>query len=317
MSELNIESYDHYIVAFSGGKDSLACVLNLLEIGIPKAKIELWHHDIDGHGAVRFMDWPVTTDYCRKVAQALEIPIFFSWREGGFKREMLRDNTATARTCFETPDGLKYAGGKGKPGTRLKFPQVSADLSVRWCSAYLKIDVGSISLRNQKRFNGKRTLFITGERAEESAARAKYSEFEPHRTHSNKRHVDQWRPVHHWSESEVWNIIKRWNINPHPAYKLGWGRLSCALCIFGNSNQWASARDVLPEQFNAVADYEQSFGLTIKRDKSVIESANAGTCYIFDQDEVKQATSEIYTDSPIIKKWTMPQGAFGDSTGPT
>jgi hypothetical protein len=26
-------------------------------------------------------------------------------------------------------------------GTRLKFPQVSADLNVRWCSAYLKIDV--------------------------------------------------------------------------------------------------------------------------------------------------------------------------------
>ena len=44
--------------------------------------------------------------------------------------------------------------------------------SVRWCSAYLKIDVGAAALRGQARFEGKRTLFVTGERAEESAARA-------------------------------------------------------------------------------------------------------------------------------------------------
>lgn len=39
-----------YIVAFSGGKDSVAMVLHLLEIGVPKESIHLHHHDVDGGG---------------------------------------------------------------------------------------------------------------------------------------------------------------------------------------------------------------------------------------------------------------------------
>lgn len=42
---LPLEDYDLIIVLFSGGKDSLACYLKLLEMGVPKEKIELWHHD--------------------------------------------------------------------------------------------------------------------------------------------------------------------------------------------------------------------------------------------------------------------------------
>src|SRR5580700_7982813 len=139
--------YDYIIVAFSGGKDSLACVLHLLELGVDPSRIELWHHDVDGGDP--FMDWPCTPSYCRVIAKALGIAIYFSWREGGFRREMLRHNTPTAPTRFERPDGtVGVKGGQGQPNTRLKFPQVSADLSVRWCSAYLKIDVGSISIKN-------------------------------------------------------------------------------------------------------------------------------------------------------------------------
>ena len=99
-------TYDRYVVTFSGGKDSTACFLHLLELEVPKEKIELWHHDVDGHGPL-FMDWECTPDYCRKFAQAFGVPIYFSWKEGGFLREMLRENTATAPIYFETPDGLK------------------------------------------------------------------------------------------------------------------------------------------------------------------------------------------------------------------
>ena len=48
--------YDYVIVAFSGGKDSLACVLHLLEDGCPVEKIELWHHEVDGREGKQFMD---------------------------------------------------------------------------------------------------------------------------------------------------------------------------------------------------------------------------------------------------------------------
>ncbi len=44
----DLSSYDHIVLATSGGKDSLACLLYLLSKGVPLKIIELWHHLIDG-----------------------------------------------------------------------------------------------------------------------------------------------------------------------------------------------------------------------------------------------------------------------------
>lgn len=128
---------------------------------------------------------------------------------------MLRYDIPTAPVVFETPEGRVVAGGQGQNGTRLRFSQVSASLSVRWCSASLKVDVADRALRGQDRFLNRRTLVVTGERAEESPAGARYAAFEPHRTDTRngtrrRRHVDHWRPVHQWSEAEVWAILERW-----------------------------------------------------------------------------------------------------------
>ena len=65
MKDFDLYSYDRYIVSFSGGKDSTALLLFLLDNGVPKEKIELWHQEIDGRGRSLF-DWEVTPDYCRK-----------------------------------------------------------------------------------------------------------------------------------------------------------------------------------------------------------------------------------------------------------
>ena len=82
---IDLLSYDKYIVSFSGGKDSTACLLYLLDNGVPKDRIELWHQEIDGRGPSLF-DWEVTPDYCRKLGEALGIPVLFQWKEGGFMR---------------------------------------------------------------------------------------------------------------------------------------------------------------------------------------------------------------------------------------
>jgi 3'-phosphoadenosine 5'-phosphosulfate sulfotransferase (PAPS reductase)/FAD synthetase len=327
-NEPDLNSYDRILVAFSGGKDSLACVLHLLDLGL-KDKIELHHHDVDGAGTDHFMDWPCTRPYVMEVAKCLGLPVFFSYKEGGFYREMLRDGNPTAPITFHTTTSAVTRGGRGPAGTRQKFPQVSADLRVPWCSAYLKIDVLDAVIRGQARFEGARTLVVTGERAEESPNRARYKAFEQHRADARgprlRRHVDTWRPILRWLESDVWNIMQDHGIVPHPAYYLGWGRLSCMTCIFGSPNQWASIQAIAPGRLATIEEFEIRFDKTIHRTRSVRQSAAKGKPYpavlAADDELIRLAMTpaDRWLGGPLMvppDAWKLPPGAFGESAGP-
>jgi 3'-phosphoadenosine 5'-phosphosulfate sulfotransferase (PAPS reductase)/FAD synthetase len=314
---MNYTDYDRVIVAFSGGKDSLACLLHIIDEGCPLDKIEIWHHLVDGNEGHHFMDWRVTDDYCRKVTEHFGLPYYRQWREGGFEVEMNRFESPTGDVLYDTVEGTveKLPSNKKKLGTRQKFPQVSGDLSVRWCSPYLKIDVARRVLNNDLRFRDSSTLFITGERAQESKGRSKYAEFEPHvcdaRAGKLKRRIDAWRPIHKWSEARVWEIIEKYRINPHPAYRLGWGRTSCAGCIFGRENQWASLRVVSPNQFQLINEYEDYFETTIDRKYSVIDLADKGSPYPSINNYLIELANSVSFNEPIVlENWELPAGAF-------
>ena len=317
--------YDRIVVAFSGGKDSIACVLHLLEAGVPPERIELWHHLVDGREGSALMDWPCTEAYVRAFARALGIAVYFSWRVGGFERELLRNNETTAPIACETPSGrIHRIGGKGgRRSTRRRYPQTSADLLTRWCSGYLKTHVASAALRNQHRFRQGRTLLVSGERAAESPNRAAYRVFEPHEAdlrHGRlyQRHIDRWRPVHAWTDREVWEIIARWRINPHPAYRLGFARVSCALCIFAPHDQVATILRIYPVQLEANARLEREFGYTIHRSLPLHARAASGTPYATDERDVRAALSLTFTEPILLPpgEWRAPAGAYRTGGGP-
>jgi 3'-phosphoadenosine 5'-phosphosulfate sulfotransferase (PAPS reductase)/FAD synthetase len=323
----NFLDYDKYIVLLSGGKDSICCVLYLLENGISKEKIELWHQEIDGREEP-FFDWEITPDYCRKFAEAFGVKIYFQWKEGGFKRELLRENSLTASTCFEQVDGTtgKVGGKEGKPATRRRFPQQSPDLSVRWCSAYLKINVFTASFRNQDRFKGIKTLVLSGERGEESPQRARYAIFEPDPTDlrngkSFQRHVDRFRPIRDWTEKQVWELLEKYRVRVHPCYYMGWGRCSCKGCIFGNKNQFASAAKISPKQIESLIRLEREFGCTIHRKLSLEKLIQSGSAYENITEKLASLATSYDYNLPVIlpenEEWILPCGAFADSGCPT
>jgi len=386
---LPLEDYDIIIVLYSGGKDCTAAYEVLREKGVPKDKIRLWHHDIDGGHPTRRMDWPVTKAYVEAFAEAEGVKLLKSWRMNGFWGEVYRMGASwpvqyegddrEIHTCTltkaqqrsqELREGI-LSDAKANElegyGCRNKFPAKSADLSTRWCSAYLKIMIGDVLLRQIDKLEelegiGKRHKFpakgkpsvgrwcsnslkvslqssitaeleetkenvkilvVSGERRGESAGRAKYNEMEIHRTNATKRAnrlVHVWRPVIDYHEGDVWEVMKRHNIRPHPCYITGWNRCSCMMCIFSLPRHWAGLRELFPNDVAAVQEDERRLGFTIDNKLSLEDYiGDAKSCVCRDDPEaIRQLITGNYDKSCIYTKpgeWVYPAGAFKGSEG--
>jgi 3'-phosphoadenosine 5'-phosphosulfate sulfotransferase (PAPS reductase)/FAD synthetase len=302
------EWIDRYIVACSFGKDSVNLLIWAIE-NLPRDKIEVWHHLIDGTNN-NFMDWEVTRSYGEAICKYLNLPLYFSWLEDGFKGELLRDNAPKKPVWFETPDGLKSAGGKGQDNTRKRFPAKSSNHSQRWCSSYLKSDVAKIAINNQERFKHAKIVILTGERREESASRNKYKKSQYYMQPTKNRTVYQYRVILDYTEQEVWDTIARYKIRVHPAYQLGFNRVSCRSCIFSDCNQWATIQRDYAHQFETISQLERDLNHTIDNKLSVEQMANRGQPYPLNPELIAIATSTSY-DLPIYDpNWQIPAGAF-------
>lgn len=385
---LPLEDYDLIVVLFSGGKDSTACFLKLLELGVPKEKIELWHHDIDGGHPSRTMDWKCTRNYVEAVAKAFDVTLRVSYRVNGFFGELYRigasepiewidPDTGEVRQCKPSNNYLKCKEIKEqateemeellkKYGYRMKFPAKSPDLSRRWCSAYLKICVADSvvsnldSLHELEQLGGKRMKFpakggthqgrwcsgnlkaavqdsvtsnlentrsdkkiliVSGERRGESAGRAKYNEMEIHRTNAEKRShriVHQWRCCIDYTEKDVWEVLKRNKVNPHPCYRIGWNRCSCMTCIFSTPRLFAGIKELFPEEWEALKQDERILGFTLDN-KMDLESFVGCTPSCVVRDDKKALNSILtgqFTEADVfVDDWKYPVGAFHGADG--
>lgn len=386
---LPLEEYDLIVVLFSGGKDSTACYYKLLELGVPKSKIELWHHDIDGGHPTRNMDWRCTRNYVRSFAEAEKVPLRVSYRINGFFGELYRIGASEPVEWVEPATGeimrcklssnylkcleLKRICTKDmeeqlkKYGHRMKFPAKSGDLSRRWCSAYLKIMVAESVISNLDRLDelaklgGKRHKFpakgstlngrwcsgslkasvqdsvtscmertkenvkilvVSGERRGESKGRSMYNEMEIHRTNAEKkahRTVHQWRPVIDYSEKDVWEVMKRHKANPHPCYRAGWNRCSCAQCIFSTPPLFAGIRELYPDEYEKLRQDEIILGFTLDN-KCDLDTfvGDAKSCVYWDDEAAIHSllSGEFSVDDVYVKgKWMYPAGAFHGAEG--
>jgi len=324
---LPLEEYDHIIVSMSGGKDSMACLFHLLNVGVPTQKLELWHQCVDGRGEQyrEFVDWPVTELYIEAVGKHFGIPTHFQWRDGGFHRELMRSNERTGDVYYTEGNAVHCLPTKqGKLSTRRKWPAVSPDLRVRWCSPYLKIDVFRRVLNNSIRFLGKNVLVITGERREESANRARYAEKELHSCHSSKRLVHAWRPVINWTEEQVWAEFRERKFHPHPAYLLGFNRCSCFSCIFADPSTFTVMGEIAPKRLDKLIQVEKEIDHTIDPKRVTIEKkVQLGSLSKLPNDPrvqewVQLALGHTFdTRQLTMKEWIAPFGAFkGGCDGP-
>lgn len=296
------------LIAFSGGKDSVAMVLALFDLGIAHSRITLHHHEVDGRGSQLF-DWACTTSYCQAFADAFELPIVFSWREGGIKREIYRENEGLQPVLFETAAGTVKLESRNGGSTRRKFPAVVGDLRTRWCSSVVKIDVMS-RIVNNTHLSGD-LLILTGERRAESPKRSTYEASEKYRSHTKKRNAYQWRPIIDFTDAQVWDLYKKYSVQPHPCYMLGWSRCSCQTCIFSSPNTWASIKQLSPEKITELTDMEQELGHTLYNGSTIPQMVAKGSSFIAPQNLTRWGSEAIgMFISPIfVDNWILPAGA--------
>lgn len=207
-------------------------------------------------------------------------------------------------------------------GQRLKLPAKSSCSQGRWCSGSLKAQVESKLYSDIDTLaQDVKILVVSGERRQESAGRAKYNEMEIHRTNATaKAHrlVHQWRSVIDWSEAQIWNIIRRHRITPHPCYTAGWNRCSCMMCIFSLPTHWAGIRELFPERFAEVEEDERILGFTLDNKKTLAEYVgDAKSCVCHDDlRALHQLTTGEFTAADAVRQeWTMPVGAFHGAAG--
>ena len=341
---LPLEEYDLIVVLISGGKDSVACYLKLLELGVPKERIEFWHHDIDGGHPSRRMDWKCTQNYVKALADAEGIKLRVSYRVNGFFGELYRigasepiewidPDTGGVRQCKLSSNYLKCKELKEqateemeellkKYGYRMKFPAKGGTHSGRWCSGNLKAAVqDSVTANLEKTKRDKKILIVSGERRGESAGRSKYNEIEIHRTNAEaKAHriVHQWRCCIDYSEKDVWELLKRHHINPHPCYRIGWNRCSCMMCIFSTPRLFAGVKELFPDDYAALRHDEEVLGFTLDNKKNLDEFiGDTQSCVCWKDKAAIHSilTGEFNTDDIYTNDWNYPVGAFHGADG--
>ena len=202
------------IVSFSGGKDSLACLLLAREFY--GAEQTIAHHQ-------RILeDWPGTVEYSQEVCDRLGIPLYVSQgRYYGYACVACGNHYLTSverlwcRVCGCREGSFLglVEGVLDLVEWRKKWPS----LDVRFCTSYFKRDVFNSWARRHPEILGEAPILIMGERWRESRGRAKLPYL---RVRSQLKHITEYRPLLDYRRIEVFQKAHAYGIEQHYCYEL-------------------------------------------------------------------------------------------------
>lgn len=230
------------VLSVSGGKDSDAMCHHLLE----RRQAEGWsgdvmmvHADLGSR-----VEWQQTPDYVQNLAHRKGIPLHVvRWTHGDLiDRIWQRYHKDPSRPCW--------------PSAKM-----------RYCTADLKREPISRWLRNT--FPTGNVICAMGLRAQESHTRAKRQPFTLRINSSaptKGRFVYDWLPIHEWTETDVWDCIRRHGDVYHEAYELGNHRLSCALCVLASLNDLLNGAAHNPDTYREYCRIEAMTGYSFRKD---------------------------------------------------
>jgi 3'-phosphoadenosine 5'-phosphosulfate sulfotransferase (PAPS reductase)/FAD synthetase len=257
---MDLSSYDVILLNTSGGKDSMAAMITVVELATRQGvqdRIVAVHCDLGD------MEWQGTLELAREHAESF-----------GLRFEVVRnrnhvDLLARIEKRGKWPDaGNRYCTSEFKTG------QVKR-LATQLVQEFRDSECPRIRDRLSQHAGQVRILNVLGLRADESPARRKrpsFQHYEPKTGWSNgKRWVDEWLPIHDWGVDEVWGAIRQSGLRAHFAYDIGMPRLSCAFCVFASKPALILAAQHNPELAQRYVNAEARMGHTFRHKLSIAE----------------------------------------------
>lgn len=224
----------HFFVAnHSGGKDSHAQLIKLLEV-IPPSQM------IVAHAYLGEMEWPGAMELARDQAAAAGLPFILA---------------KANKTLLEMVE-RRFENRPEVPS----WPSAST----RQCTSDLKRGPIQREVRRYAKANGFKVIVnCLGLRAEESPGRAKRREFSLMSISNSVLTWYEWLPVHDLSTKEVFGVIADAGQKPHYAYVEGNDRLSCVFCLFGSKGDLRNGRRHHPGLLRKYDAMEKHTGYTM------------------------------------------------------
>jgi len=230
------------VVNHSGGKDSQAMLIRLLEAGVPKRQI------LVAHASLGDVEWPGALEHAQNQAVAAGVAFVVARARRGFF-EMVEDRFV-ARP--EVPS----------------FPSSEH----RQCTSDLKRGPIEREVRRYAKEHGFTTIVnAMGIRAQESPSRKKQPTWSVNKAQSVAgRRWFNWLPIHHLTTAEVFAGIAAAGQKPHPAYAAGNERLSCVFCILGSANDARNGAIRNPELYDRYVALEARTGYSMHQSRRTL-----------------------------------------------
>lgn len=201
-----------YIAAVSGGKDSTALCLHLIEMGLDFRAV---HYDTG-------WEHPDTYQYVRDVLPGvIGRPVEIRYRE-----PVLDDRRETMAQELEAMLGFRSPMVRWVL-KRAMFPSRTR----RYCTQELKYFTARDVMR-EVHAQGRAPVNVLGIRAEESRARSKLLELEL----DEDLDAMVWRPLLRWTLQDVIDIHQRHAVVPNPLYLRNASRVGCWPCIMAQKS---------------------------------------------------------------------------------
>jgi len=122
----------------------------------------------------------------------------------------------------------------------------------RFCTEELK-------LKPMKKYIGQflpAVEIYVGIRADESFARRNL----PERAFADYYECDMVRPLMKWTAQDCFDIMKKYNIEPNPLYKMGMKRVGCMPCIMSGLGEMRQIIKQFPEVIENIREIERKVG---------------------------------------------------------